>query len=201
MNICALALVLLLDVSSSVSADRYLLQKQGLLESFRDPSIQRLMLNQTPGGMVINIYEWSTYPQQAVPWMRIQSQTDLDQFVEHVEKLDRQQVDGVTAVGRALEQGINSFASAPCDATRKIIDISGDGVNNSGHEPSIARQQAQEQGITINGLPIRNESEPDLEQHYREQVITSDGFVMPSEGFEDFARAMRRKLILEISSR
>ena len=201
MNMCALALVLLLDVSSSVTAARYDLQKQGLLSSFRDPVIQRLMLNQAPGGMAITIYEWSTYPQQAVPWIHIRSQADLNQLIEHVEHLDRKQQDGVTAVGRALLEGINSFDHAPCDATRKIIDISGDGANNSGKDPDVAKQQAQDQGITINGLPILNDAEPDLEAHYREHVITHDGFVMPSEGFEDFARALRRKLILEIATK
>lgn len=199
MNICALALVLLLDVSSSVTPERYALQKQGLLTSFQDPSIQRLMLNQSPGGMAVTVFEWSTGAQQVIPWHHIQTPTDVEKFVEQINNLDRAQVDGVTAIGVALEAGIASLEKAPCAPERKILDVSGDGANNSGIDPSHLRDQAQTQGITINGLPILNPNEPDLEIHYRKQVVTMDGFVIPSEGFEDFARALRRKLILEIA--
>lgn len=199
MNICALAL--LLDVSSSVTPERYALQKQGLLTSFQDPSIQRLMLNQSPGGMAVTIFEWSTGAQQVIPWHHIQNPGDMEKFVEQVRNLDRDQADGVTAIGVALEAGIESLEQAPCVPERKILDVSGDGANNSGIDPSHLRDQAQTQGITINGLPIVNELEPDLETHYRKQVITMDGFVIRSEGFEDFARALRRKLILEIAGK
>lgn len=199
MNICALALVLLLDVSSSVNAERYALQKQGLVESFHDPSIQRLMLNQSPGGMAITVFEWATTPRQSINWHHIQTPEDLQNFVQDIENMDRSDKDGVTAIGNALEAGVNSFDQAPCQADRKIIDISGDGSNNSGPAPSIMRDQAQSRSITINGLPILNETEPDLEKHYRTHVVTMDGFVIVSNGFEDFTRALRRKLILEIA--
>lgn len=199
MNICALALVLLLDVSSSVTPERYNLQKQGLLMSFQDPSIQRLMLSQTPGGMAITVFEWSTTAQQSVPWHHIQTQDDLDTFIVQVAAMERPPHDGITAIGTALDAGIGSLETTPCVPERKVLDVSGDGANNSGIAPAHARDRAQTQGITINGLPILNENEPGLEDHYRTQVVTMDGFVIPSEGFEDFARALRRKLLLEIA--
>lgn len=199
MNVCALALVLLLDISSSVSEDRYQLQKQGLIESFQDPQIQKLILDQKPNGMAITAIEWSTHAEQVIDWHWIQNKDDLSQWVVQIKGLNRKHQDGLTAIGNAIEKGIQVLDQAPCLAERKLLDVSGDGSNNSGIDPSHLRDQAQTQGITINGLPILNPNEPDLEIHYRKQVVTMDGFVVPSEGFEDFARALRRKLILEIA--
>lgn len=199
MNVCALALVLLLDISSSVSEDRYQLQKQGLIESFQDPQIQKLILDQKPNGMAITAIEWSTYAEQVIDWHWIQNKDDLSQWVDQIKGLNRKHQDGLTAIGNAIEKGIQVLDQAPCQAERKLLDVSGDGSNNSGKGVEQMRDQAQDQGIVINGLPISNDFEPDIETYYRNHVITWDGFLINSVGFNDFGKAMRKKLILEIS--
>jgi hypothetical protein len=51
----------------------------------------------------------------------------------------------------------------------------------------------------INGLPILA-LEPWLDSYYRDHVIGGDGaFLIAAASFEEFAQAIRRKLITEIA--
>jgi hypothetical protein len=91
------------------------------------------------------------------------------------------------------------LAASPYRGTRRIIDISGDGSNNRGRQPEQARDEAVKMGIRINGLPILT-LEPDLDQYYRQSVIGGPGaFVIPARNYDQFADAILRKLIAEIS--
>ena len=82
-----------------------------------------------------------------------------------------------------------------------VVDVSGDGENNAGRRVLDVRDELLAKSITINGLPIIDETtSQDLDKYYEGCVIGGPGsFVIPAKGFGDFARAMRRKLILEIS--
>ena len=99
------------------------------------------------------------------------------------------------------------LAEAPWQAARRVIDVSGDGVNNSGPPAEEARDRAVAEGITINGLPIPNDRPPfgllpavPLDEYYRESVVGGPGaFVIVVEEFESFGAAVRRKLVREIS--
>src|SRR5260221_1500930 len=89
----------------------------------------------------------------------------------------------------------------PFRSTKQIIDVSGDGVNNAGRPVLEARDEVLAKGITINALPIIDDSTPqDLDKYFQGCVIGGPGsFVLVAKGFGDFARALRRKLVLEIS--
>jgi hypothetical protein len=99
------------------------------------------------------------------------------------------------------------LAECPWEATRRVIDVSGDGLNNSGPPVHLARDAAVAEGITINGLPIMNDRPTlgalpavPLDVHYRENVIGGDGhFMIVAEDFEAFGVAVKRKLIREIA--
>jgi len=106
---------------------------------------------------------------------------------------------GGTAVGAAIDLGMEMLGRNPFTALRRTIDVSGDGVNNRGRPAEIARDEAVAQRVTINGLAIV-EFGQDVETYYRDRVIGGPGaFVIRADGFADFARAVRRKLILEIA--
>ena len=95
---------------------------------------------------------------------------------------------------------MHALGESPFGGGRQVIDISGDGANNGGRPAEMARDDAVHRGININGLPIL-EVEPDLEEHYRRNVIGGPGaFVIAAETFEDFGNAILRKLIMEIAS-
>jgi hypothetical protein len=114
-----------------------------------------------------------------------------------------------TSISSAILSGMELIAANPFEGTRRVIDISGDGPNNYGAELRPVRDQAVSQGIVINGLPILSENSgfsaryqmPDIEAYYMDCVIGGTGsFAIVANGFEDFALAIRHKLILEISN-
>jgi hypothetical protein len=89
-----------------------------------------------------------------------------------------------------------------------VIDVSGDGVNNSGPIVTMIRDDIVAAGITINGLPImlnrqyRNPMDIDnLDVYYEDCVIGGPGsFVIPIKERSKFIEATRTKLVLEIAS-
>jgi len=199
MNACALALVLLVDVSGSVSPDRYELQHTGVAQALTDAHVQHVLLSQ-PGGMAITVIEWSDRRHVVVPWHMVQSADDVSAIAETLRGAQRSMT-GSTAMGDAMAEGIATFGRAPCEPVRKVIDVSGDGRNNDGSiAPDDVRVRARAQAITINGLPIRGD-EPDVADYYRNHVVTDDGFVIEAKSFDDFAVAIRYKLLMEISRR
>lgn len=199
-TLCTLALVLLMDVSASVTQENYQLQMQGLVAAFTSPQMQQTLLAQ-PDGVAITLIQWASDAETVVPWMHLRNQTQLDQFVTRLSEQVRAEPGYQTAVGEALAAGMRALEQAPCEAEQRMIDISGDGINNLGAEPQALRDLAQHMLIQINALAIVTDNEPNIHQWYRENVITPDGFVIVAQGHEDFGRAIRRKLLLEISQR
>jgi len=198
MIVCALALVLLLDVSLSVLPPDYQLQRDGVAQAFADASVQQIIHRE--GGIAITVIEWATQQRTVIPWRHVTSVSDVQSFSREVASLQRS-LSGYTGVGDAIQAGMDSLAHVPCEPDRIVFDVSGDGVNNQGPVAEIARDAAQELGIQINGLPILNNPEVDVESYYRNSVITSNGFLVVAEGFGDFSRAIKRKLVMEIGSR
>ena len=100
-----------------------------------------------------------------------------------------------TAIGEAIRHATATGRAAPSDCRRRVIDISGDGVSNESESPATARLAAHAEGWTINGLAIAG-AEPPPAEHYRQEVIIGPGaFVEQADGFEDYPRAILRKLL------
>jgi hypothetical protein len=83
-----------------------------------------------------------------------------------------------------------------------VLDISGDGRSNGGKTTvPAARQVAEAAEVVINGLPILGDpTEPNLDDYYRQEVVSGGGFAVVAADFADFARALRQKLAREIAS-
>jgi Protein of unknown function (DUF1194) len=196
----ALALVLAIDVSASVSADSYLLQHDGIARAFVD---RRLVatISAMPGGVEVLVLEWSD-PDKiavAVDWHRVGDRTSASAFVAAV-RASRRSSNGLTAIGPALLAAAAAFDRLPEPAARRVIDLSGDGMANFGLPPATARDRIVAAGISINGLAILTE-EPWLADYYRSNVIGGPAaFVVVARTFGDFAEAMLRKLTQEIVS-
>ncbi len=108
---------------------------------------------------------------------------------------------GGTSIAGAVDYGVRVFKDSGFRSLRRVIDVSGDGVNSSGRPVSRARDDAVAVGVVINGLPILA-LEYELDEHYKTEVIGGPGsFIVPAKTFEVFADAVRRKLILEIAGR
>jgi hypothetical protein len=195
----ALALVLAVDVSASVTADTYLLQHDGIARAFASRRLVRA-ISALPGGIEALVLEWSDPDKIAitVDWTRVVGAASAQTFAAAV-RATRRSSNGLTAIGPALLAAAAAFDRLPEPATRRVIDISGDGIANLGPPPAMARDRIVAAGITINGLAIPTE-EPWLADYYRHNVIGGrSAFVVAAQTFGDFADAIERKLIEEVA--
>ena len=196
----SVALVLAVDVSESVSAERYALQHEGIARAFETPQLVDIIAA-TPGGIEALVLEWSDPDKIAITvgWTRIANRTGAAGFAASVRATQRSS-NGLTAIGSALLAAAAAFNHMPEPAGHKIVDISGDGMANFGVAPVTARDALVNQGITINGLAILSE-EPWLDDYYRTNVVGGPAaFVLVAKNFDSFADAILRKLVQEVAS-
>ncbi|HUC12677.1 MAG TPA: DUF1194 domain-containing protein [Stellaceae bacterium] len=195
----AVAIVMAVDVSGSVTTDSYILQRDGIAHAFEDPRLIATIAAM-PGGIEALVLEWSDPDRQAVTvdWTRIADAASAARFVAALRATTRSS-HGLTATGPALAAAAAQFDRLPRPAMRRIVDISGDGIANIGEPPSAVRDRLVKAGLTINALAILTE-EPWLEDYDRDNVIGGPGaFVLAVRNFRSFADAMLRKLAHEIA--
>jgi len=195
---CQLALVLALDVSSSVDAREYRFQMRGLGTAFRDPEVIEAI--QANGGMMATAFEWSGRDKQVavVGWTWLETDAAIRAFADRLSGASRSYTRFPTALGYALGHAATRFARLPRPCARQVVDVSGDGVNNEGFPPASAYRAFDFARITVNGLVIAG-ADPDPVAYYREDVIRGpDAFLEVASGFDDYANAMKRKLLREI---
>lgn len=197
----ALELVLALDSSSSVSRSEFDLQARGLAQAFRHADVTRALQAAGVNGVAVAVVQWSSPGRQrvALPWTRLHNPESAAAFAEKLAVIPRYVASGGTAIGQAMMFARDLLEKNDFSGARKVIDISGDGRANMGRTPRSARQITNAAGITVNGLAIVNE-EPRVDRYYAENVIGGDGaFLMTAQDYGDFARAIRRKLVREIT--
>ncbi len=195
-----LALVLAVDVSESVDAQEYELQHEGIARAFETAQLADAVKAGPHGAIEVLVLEWSDPDQQVitVDWTRIDSLKSAAAFAAKVRASQRSS-SGLTAIGNALLAASAAFRRLPDEATRHVIDLSGDGMANVGPPPQQVRDVLVAQGVTINGLAILK-TEPWLDQYYDLNVIGGAGsFLLQVEDFQSFVTAMQNKLLTEIS--
>lgn len=207
-----LVLVLAMDVSSSVDHREFDLQKHGMALAFRHPLVAKAISEGHHKRIAVATVQWAGYTEQRIvlPWRVIGSAAEAIAYAKRLETMGRAYPDGATHIKGIIQFGSEMALSAPFSALRRVIDISGDGVDNvSGPPPAAARTAAVRAartaavraGVTINGLAIANEV-PDLTSYYRDAVIGGpSAFVLTARNYDDYPRAILRKLIREIETR
>lgn len=196
-----LALCLAVDASSSVDYDEFGLMLGGYAAAFRDETVVAALLAGPRGAVAAAMLLWSGAGAQAVavPWTRLDSDGAARGFAEQVDNAPRLVPAGATALGEGMAAGLALLAACPAEATRLVMDVSGDGRHNQGRPPGPVRDIGVAAGVTINALAVLNE-EPDLLDHYRAEVIGGPGaFAMPTPDYAAFAEAIREKLLREIA--
>jgi hypothetical protein len=196
-----LALVLAIDVSGSVTADRWTLQRRGYARAFRSPDVAGAIASGRHGAIAVTVVTWSSadMQRQMTRWTVIDGPDAAAAFAAEIEGLPRVFA-GSTSISGAIDfalRTLDGFAGRP---DRRVIDVSGDGANNSGELCKPARDRAVARGVTINGLPIEAD-EPGIERFYREHVIGgADAFVVVAADYDAFAEAILAKLVREIAA-
>jgi hypothetical protein len=194
------ALVLAVDASGSISEDRLSLQIQGYLDALRHPSFIEAVRGGYRGRIALTFVEWTDArrQEQVVGWRVIEGAADANAFAQAVSAALRP-LPGWTSVSGAIDFSAKLLFASRYTATRRVIDVSGDGANNDGRSVTEARDAAVRAGITINGLPIL-EVEPELEAYYRANVIGGpDSFVVVARDTGSFGEAILRKLLVEVA--
>lgn len=203
------ALVLAVDVSRSIDEDEARLQREGYRAAVADPVVVAAIRGGLIGAVGIAYVEWAgiEYQRTVIPWRRIASQADAEAWAAALAEAPRASLSW-TSISGAIRHARGVLAECPWEATRRVIDVSGDGVNNSGPPADRERDAAVAEGVVINGLPIINDRPTfgrlppvPLDDYYRENVIGGDGaFMIVAEDFESFGVAVKRKLIREIAN-
>ncbi len=197
---CRLALVLALDVSSSVDAAEYDLQRRGLAAALDAPEVRHAILSGAPGHVSLAAFEWSGFEQQALhlDWTALRGPGDIDRAVAALAGMTRAHENFPTSMGQALGYAAGLLARAPRCA-RRVVDVSGDGVNNFRYGPRHAYRHFPFEGVTVNGLVILGD-DADVRAFYRDEVLHGPGaFMVTARGFADYRAAMTRKLFREIN--
>ncbi|MEM7224597.1 MAG: DUF1194 domain-containing protein [Pseudomonadota bacterium] len=196
-----LELVLAIDVSSSVDGNEFDLQTKGLAEAFRHPAVHNAVRALGGIGIAVAVVQWSGEGEQeiVVDWTRVADSATANALARQIDNAPRAISGGQTSIGDALRYSLELFEGNGYQGRRRVIDVSGDGRANAGADPSLLRDLAIFQGVTVNGLTILNE-EPFVDSYYQYNVIGGDGaFQMSADDFEDFALVILKKLVREIT--
>jgi hypothetical protein len=201
-------LVLAVDVSRSIDEDEARLQREGYRNAVSDPRVVEVIRRGMIGAVGLAYVEWAGFEYQrlVLPWTRIANQAEADAWASALAEAPRASLSW-TSISGGIDFARRTLAEAPFEGTRRVIDVSGDGVNNSGRPAELARDEAVAQGIVINGLPIINDRptfgrmpQIPLDQYFQQSVIGGTGaFMIVAEDFDAFGTAVRRKLIREIA--
>ena len=206
-----LEVILAADVSRSIDDGEFELQRKGYAAALTDPRVMKAIHATKSGAIGVSFIEWSGEEDQQVvlSWTEIRDEEDGGGAAAVILKAPRS-FTGRTSISAAIDYAKAYFAKAKWPATRRVIDVSGDGTSNSGRPITEARDQATASGITINGLAIINE-QPNLgysahthppgglPAYYRQNVIGGpNAFLVVVKDFNSFADAMANKLAKEI---
>ena len=205
-------LVLAVDVSGSIDAYEFELQRKGYAEAFRDPRVLDAIRANKVQRIAVTMVEWSgaEFQTQIVPWMVVRDKPSAEALAAAILAPPRGP-GRWTSISGGIDYSMKLFRESPHKSERRVIDVSGDGVNNSGRPAEVARDEALKAGVVINGLAIMNDRpnpyggfyrqpEPPLDEYYTDKVIGGPGsFLIVTNDFEGFERAVVTKLVREIA--
>ncbi|MEO0542506.1 MAG: DUF1194 domain-containing protein [Pseudomonadota bacterium] len=202
-------LVLAVDVSGSMSKRELRIQREGYTAAFRSNQVIDAIEAGLIGAIAVTYVEWAGKDLQrhVIPWMKIENAADAHAFADKLERAPRGNMN-YTSISGAIHVAMSSLDNNRYDGMRKVIDVSGDGLNNQGGLASFARDEAVAKGIVINGLPLMTDpfnfrfggQEVSLDDYYQSCVIGGPGsFLIPVTSWNGFADAVRRKIIMEVA--
>lgn len=202
-----LKLVLAVDVSGSIDNDEFTLEREGTADAFADPEVLKAIQGGSLGRIAVAMLDFSSpqFDKVVIDWTIVKDKASAQAFSETIRNTPRTP-GRRTSVSSALELGSLLLESSEKDivATRRVIDITGDGPNNDGNPMTDAHDKTIAQGIVVNGLPVMDDMAngyfPELDKYYAGCVTGGRGaFVVVVKSYKDYSAAMRHKLILEIS--
>jgi hypothetical protein len=206
-------LVIAVDVSNSMDPEEQELQREGYITGLTSREFMSAVRGGSHGKVAITYFEWAgLYDQKIVmPWRVIDGPESADAVANEIARAAYRRAPRTSIFG-ALQFGRPQFDSSGYNGLRRVIDVSGDGVNNMGPPVTLMRDEVLAAGISINGLPIMLKRQvgygmwemqfENLDVYYEDCVIGGPGsFVIPIKERAQFKEATRQKLVLEIAGR
>jgi hypothetical protein len=203
-------LVLAVDVSYSMDPEEQALQREGYMAAITSREFLQALRQGMHGKVAMTYFEWAGmhHRQIIVPWRVVDGPEAADGFAADIGRA-RYTRASRTSISGALLFAAPLFEGSGYRGVRRLIDVSGDGVNNNGPPVALTRDEVLAQGITINGLPILLKRPSfgtmdieNLDIYYEDCVIGGPGaFVIPIRERDQFKEAIRTKLVLEIANR
>jgi uncharacterized protein DUF1194 len=202
-----LKLVLATDVSRSMNTEEFQIEREGTAEAFLDREVIKAIQSGSLGRIAVALFDFSSPEDDrlVINWQIIHDAATAAAFANAV-RIAPRSLGRRTSVSGALEFGSVLLSGSDKDivATRKVIDVSGDGPNNDGNPMTQVHDLVIGERIVVNGLPVMDDNAngyyPDLDKYYAGCVIGGPGaFVIVVRRYADYSAAMRHKLILEIS--
>lgn len=203
---CRQALVLGLDVSLSVNRFDFALQRSGLADALTDEAVMQALLAGPEQPVTLAVFEWSGQFNQTllVDWTVIDSAATLQEIALVLREAPQGLRSGRTGLGAAMVYARDLLRQRP-DCAVWTVDISGDGVNNNGVDPSRVRALMQAEDIGVNALVIEQPlvtpepGTPSLSTYFAANVIVGpQAFAEVIHDFESYGAAIRRKLLREL---
>ena len=197
-----LELVLAVDCSRSINDAEFALQAQGYAAAFRHPAVLRAIQSGERRSIAVTYVQWAGpfLQNQSIGWTMINDGESAHEFADRFEAAARAFYGGGTSLSGIIDFARTLFPKSGFSGRRRVIDISGDGINNSGRLATSARDDAVREGVTVNGLAILTEV-GGLDEYFRENIIGGEGsFVLAAADFDSFAQAILNKLIREIAA-
>ncbi|HMK68789.1 MAG TPA: DUF1194 domain-containing protein [Stellaceae bacterium] len=194
-----LALILAIDVSGSVNEERWRLQRLGYETAFKSAEVIQAITSGQHKAIAVTMVEWAgqRHQKQVIDWTIVSDETSAVAFASAMLEAPRVYTDW-TSISGALDFCVPLFDDSGVEASRKVIDVSGDGVNNQGRPLDDARAEAVAKGIIINGLAILSDYEF-LDEYYQEHVVGGPGaFMVVVKDYSSFAQGVQAKLVREI---
>jgi hypothetical protein len=197
MNACAVALVLLMDASLSMSVQDFQNQMEGTASAFEDSAIVQL-IQSNPGGIAVSAFTFEQTTNLEIPWVIVRNENDARLLASRVRAIPHR-FGSDTLIGPAINRAAEYMAETPCEPDEHVIDVSTDGEV---YAPPVAaaRDAAQEAGIKINAIGV-SQRRSDLYEFLFTNVRTYNGFAIAVDTWEQFINAIRRKISMEIASR
>jgi hypothetical protein len=204
-----LELVLAVDISGSVDRVEARLQREGYIAALRHPQVIEAIQGGMLGRIAVTYVEWANdhYQRTMLDWTLLEHAEHAFAFADALAETPLMTA-AWTSLSGAIDYAATLFDDNGYDGVRRVVDISGDGYNNRGRFPELARDEAVAAGITINGLPIINDRPnrwggrppADLDLYFEERVIGGPGaFIVVADDYTAFASAILSKLLLEIA--
>jgi Protein of unknown function (DUF1194) len=203
-------LVLAVDVSYSMDPDEQALQREGYIAGITSREFTQALQQGMNGKVAVTYFEWAGPGDQkiVVPWRLIDGPETAAAVAKEIAAAPYRRA-AKTSISGALGFAKPLFDTSGYRGIRRVIDVSGDGTNNSGERIVPVRDDVIASGMTINGLPIMLKRPTpgsmdieNLDVYYEDCVIGGPAaFVVPIHERNQFKAATRTKLVLEIAGR